>query len=307
MLPVTRILFRPVNRSYSTVCLNSSSSSRFYYKHVSLLSFMSTSSTASNDSSSRVGVANATTYANQTMYKMPEGIITNAMIKHYKEDTKSLARWLDFSVVKYKGRAFDADIDLIPYELSNTFPLLKGLTLNDREVNFPADLHNNNVHEVTLVCLSFKHYGFTLVKSWLDPYKNFLKNKNTGRSNSNIMGNNSSSIGNMGNNKWSKVSYKEICFVEYGFMSFARKLFADNLKKEIDVYSHDHTILSFGKINDFAASLLLPSKYIGYVFLIDKNNKVRWRGCGTALDDELDILYKCTEKLLNEQSSSRKL
>jgi hypothetical protein len=66
-------------------------------------------------------------------------------------------------------------------------------------------------------------------------------------------------------------------------------------------------------------NLLLPNKYTGYVYLVDKYNRVRWRGCGLTLSTpvggqtgteagvgsieqvEIDNLIRCTRELLKEK------
>ena len=58
-------------------------------------------------------------------------------------------------------------------------------------------------------------------------------------------------------------------------------------------------------------NLLLPNKYTGYVYLVDKYNRVRWRGCGLTLtttsdngeiiQEEIEDLVKCTNALLKEK------
>ena len=56
---------------------------------------------------------------------------------------------------------------------------------------------------------------------------------------------------------------------------------------------------------NFANALELPNKYTGYAFLLDKDNKVRWRGCGQAEPHELETLYQCTEQLLAEAKGKK--
>ena len=59
-------------------------------------------------------------------------------------------------------------------------------------------------------------------------------------------------------------------------------------------------------------NLLLPNKYTGYVYLVDKYNRVRWRGCGLTLSssgegegevvqEEIQNLIRCTNELLKEK------
>lgn len=132
--------------------------------------------------------------------------------EHYQKDPQMLARWLDVSIVKRKGRAFPADDQLLPAKDAIVFPVVSGTTLNGVDVVAPDQISNNNSTStagssavnnnmnvssvgvnggggmgggkkqgsgsglgsgtVKLVCFSFKHYGFTLVRSWLDPFVN---------------------------------------------------------------------------------------------------------------------------------------
>ena len=52
---------------------------------------------------------------------------------------------------------------------------------------------------------------------------------------------------------------------------------------------------------DFAAQLLLPNVYTGYAYLLDRDNKVRWRGSGQATEQEIEAMLECTEQLLQER------
>lgn len=52
-------------------------------------------------------------------------------------------------------------------------------------------------------------------------------------------------------------------------------------------------------LQEFASNLLLPNKYTGYVYLLDKNNKIRWRGSGNAEKYEIDNLFKITDELIS--------
>ena len=257
-----------IKLGHSTKCIRQSSAA---IRSSSSSSSSSTTTSISSSSSSPV------TYNTKTGYEVYNGVITPEAIKHYQTDTKTLARWLDIGIIKYQGRAYNADKQLIDINNTNIFPTIKGSTLNGKEITFPNndDIASNNV---TLVVFSFKHYGFSLVRSWIDPYiKHFQPNI-----------------------KSNKIKVIELCFVEYSFMSWASKIFANNLKLEINEDQHNSTILVFGNLSNFASQLLLPSKYIGYCYLLDKNNKIRWRGCGNAKEEELNVLYKCSLQLLKE-------
>ena len=146
----------------------------------------------------------------------------------YESDTQTLAKWLDVGIVKRKGRAFDADTSLIQANEAISFPVVRGYNLDGNEVVVP----DNVLASAKLVCFSIKHYGFTLVRSWCDPFVQ------------RYAADSSASIG-----QTSKVQCAELCFVEYGFLSMAKNVFAQNLKSKVLEQQHQFTVLSFGGLN----------------------------------------------------------
>ena len=50
----------------------------------------------------------------------------------------------------------------------------------------------------------------------------------------------------------------------------------------------------------FADQLSVPNVYSGYAYLVDAQNRVRWRGCGLARPADLMALRRATEALLDE-------
>ena len=212
-----------------------------------------------------------------------------AAVLHYKTDTQTLANWLDVSIVSRKGRAFAADRDLLDADSMEaiSFPFLQVTTLKGEDVTLPDAMVTVEEEEgsaggqvtsgVKVVCFSFKQYGFGLLRTWLEP---FWDRYGMGIS--------------------ATVPSLEICFVEHGFLSFARSIFTANIKEKVPSDNHDLTMLSFGNVPDFSAHLLLPNKFTGYIVVLDKNNKVRWRGCGTAESQEVELMFECIEKLRQE-------
>jgi hypothetical protein len=150
------------------------------------------------------------------------GTTTNDKIK-YDSDTQTLAKWLDVGIVKRKGRAFDADSCLIAANEAAPFPAVRGYNLNGTDMVVPDTAKSSHAK---LVCFSIKHYGFTLVRSWCDPF-----------------------VQRFAAEHCSTVQCYELCFVEYGFLSMAKNVFAQNLKPKILEQQHGSTILSFGGLN----------------------------------------------------------
>lgn len=144
-----------------------------------------------------------------------------------REETQRLANWLNVGIVKQKGRAFNADHHLIAVSKAVTFPQIKCTTLNDASVIFPDDIKG----KAKLVIISFKQYGFTLVRSWMDPF--ILKYPSTN----------------------SDVQVVEICFVEYGFLSMAKGMFINTLKSKIAHDRHSSTAFAFGGVQVLLCSI----------------------------------------------------
>ena len=215
-----------------------------------------------------------------------------AAVLHYKTDTQTLANWLDIGIVARKGRAFSADHDVLDVNSMEAmkFPFLQVSTLDGEDVTLPDALittieegegetvgEGSVTNGVKVICFSFKQYGFGLLRSWMEPL-----------------------WGKYGYGVSATVPTLEICFVEYSFLSMAKGMFVSAIKDKVPESNHPLTTLCFGGIMDFSSHLLLPNKFTGYVIVLDKNNKVRWRACGQAEDEEVQRMFKAIEKLRKE-------
>jgi hypothetical protein len=212
-------------------------------------------------------------------------------------DTQALARWLDISVVKRQGRAFEnrhgefsADTELVAPEDALMFPALQVTNLEKQDMTLPP---TSPVGEPTLMCFAFRHYGTNLTKSWSEPFLRLTGGRCV-----------------------------EIYFIEYvplsidlltawslgltpahspthryGFMAFAKSLFISNLRGGALPERHADTVVKFGGVRDFGADLLLPNKYTGYAFLLDGDGRVRWRASGQATEPELDGMVRAAKAL----------
>lgn len=41
--------------------------------------------------------------------------------------------------------------------------------------------------------------------------------------------------------------------------------------------------------------------YTGYAFLLDRQNRIRWQGCGEATQEEILTMITCAERLVKEK------
>jgi hypothetical protein len=109
------------------------------------------------------------------------------------------------------------------------------------------------------VCFSCKHYGFTLIRSWLDTFVQKYLQKEASATNTSSSNSKDSSLSNASSTTSTSTSTStssdvlqgpqvavhqssavvddvvavEICFVEYGFLSMAHNLFASSLKSQV--------------------------------------------------------------------------
>ena len=51
----------------------------------------------------------------------------------------------------------------------------------------------------------------------------------------------------------------------------------------------------------------IPNKYTGYLFLLDGQNRVRWRGSGQAEEKDLESLFRGIDDLLLETNGPKPL
>lgn len=251
------------------------------------------SGTVSHSGGSAAGASSSENGCKSAASPMSAAADHAAAVLHYKTDTQTLANWLDIGIVARKGRAFSADHDVLDVNSMEAmvFPFLRVSTMDGEDVTLPDALvttiddgERETVAErgavtsgVKVVCFSFKQYGFGLLRSWMEPL-----------------------WGKYGHGISASVPTLEICFVEYSFLSMAKGMFVSAIRDKVPESNHPLTTLCFGGVTDFSAHLLLPNKFTGYVIVLDKNNRVRWRACGQAEDEEVQRMFKAIEKLQKE-------
>jgi hypothetical protein len=173
--------------------------------------------------------------------------VTQAEIDKYKTDSGALAKWLDMSVIAKKGRVFDPDMDLATKTTADLFPVVKGYNLDGGSVVLPDHMDA----KAKLIVFSFKHYGFTLCRTWIDP---FIAKYNVAQLP--FAGNTEKVVATTCS---PRAVAHEICFVEYGFLSMAKSVFASNIRSNVDPSQIDKTTLVFGGVRVSSSRSVLRS------------------------------------------------
>ena len=176
--------------------------------------------------------------------------ITTEEINTYKTDSAQLARWLDVGIIARKGRVFDADTSLISKSKADTVPMIRVSNLNGKELTVPDQVEG----KAKLIVFSFKHYGFSLVRTWIDPYLARFGNQSycggiaeasTNGKSAPTMTKGTTAVTTVASS--GAVAF-EICFVEYGFLSMAKSMFVNTIKSNTDPLQVANTGLKFGNV-----------------------------------------------------------
>jgi len=97
----------------------------------------------------------------------------------------------------------------------------------------------------------------------------------------------------------------DISFGSSPFARFMRAALIKNMKKNTPEHLLDHSLACYPNSADqemldyFNAKLDMHNSKNCYVFLLDENAKVRWRGAGNATEEELLVLKRLTIQLVS--------
>ena len=149
-------------------------------------------------------------------------------------DGQKKLRWLDVSVVKRNGRAFEADKELLPPRSAIYFPKIQCSTLSGVDKIYPNDANA----KVKLITFSFKEYGNGLVKTWYQPFSNHFKDAQYN----------------------GQVKPIKLLMIEYSLLSIAKQVFISGMKPNVPSDQHDNVGFVFGGVK--VRSLKLSVNYV---------------------------------------------
>lgn len=145
-----------------------------------------------------------------------------------------LAKWVDTTVTAMNGKVFESATELIPVDQAKVFPTQDCFCLLEGE---PASIPHDIVADVKVVMFSFRHYGFSLLRSWmdvLDEQKEVLSNAKNNCNESTILS--------------SQIQMVEICYIETGIFSMAKNMMAKSVRNKVESNRLSNSYLKFGGI-----------------------------------------------------------
>lgn len=86
------------------------------------------------------------------------------------------------------------------------------------------------------------------------------------------------------------------------------KFFMGSMRKKIPEKDHSkYFLIEKGFDEKLKEGVGMMNNFVGYVYLVDSECRIRWAGSGPAALDELETMHSCLEKLVEEQKAAAKL
>ncbi|KIJ37002.1 hypothetical protein M422DRAFT_69567, partial [Sphaerobolus stellatus SS14] len=98
--------------------------------------------------------------------------------------------------------------------------------------------------------------------------------------------------------------YVQINLQDNPLKGFLVSLFLSSIRARIPQELQSTYIMSRFNVEYLREPMGMINKHVGYVYLVDQNCKIRWAGCGFAVDGEANSLKTCTGVLLKRLAAN---
>ncbi|CDS04784.1 hypothetical protein LRAMOSA07314 [Lichtheimia ramosa] len=176
---------------------------------------------------------------------------------------------------QHGGKMYIASDKLIKAEKAGYMPDFEGTNLQKKPIH-TTDLLAG---KISLMSFVYAKYGESHVNSFVDP---FLKH--------------------FGNNP--DVQLVEVNVQENLLKQWLLKAFVPSIRKNLPEERHANYVLLLQDISRIRKMLDMTNQYIGYVFLVDEQCRVRWTAHGEATQEEIGHMLGMAEHL---QSKMKKI
>lgn len=213
--------------------------------------------------------------------------------------------WMLKDLEKTTNKPIVSHQSLIPLDHAQRFPPLTGVkAINGEQVSIPEYFmrhtnKNESAEACTLVTISFKDFGFKMLPSWIDPFKEAFFSNKTESNETNLLPPSPSN---------SRIQMYSLNIIEGGLIyKLLSPIITRQFKANTPEQDHDSTLMYFGEHVDFRDSLRMHNTLTGYVLLLDGLGRVRWMGSGNATDEEIKSLIECTKELTQTDTKRGKV
>ena len=159
------------------------------------------------------------------------------------------------------------------------FPPFDAVDVDGTAVAFPALLKRR----VTLVGVSFRAIGAAQSREWLEPFGRRVYLTYRG----------------MAHTATAHCSLIEQPVFRFTWLR--NWLLRDLRKAATDISLNTWNCLKIGDVAPIRQELGLDNRLVGYVYLLDQEGRVRFRGSGSPTEEELQLLFQVTEECVSER------
>ena len=180
-----------------------------------------------------------------------------------------------------QGKVFQSPQHLISPSVAPIFPTIHPFAADGSPHQFPPSFAAEDSAPplaVSLVCVAYRAGAQEMLEAWAAPFSRLYRNT-------------------------PRAALFEIALVESVVMGLwpFRNMLMKNGASSQGKYSMPATYLyQFKDAEGIGKTLHMTNRLTGYIFLLDGQGRVRWRGSGNPDSKELKLLEKCSEKLLKE-------
>jgi hypothetical protein len=242
--------------------------------------------------------------------------------------TRKLTTWAETNeIVWHSGKSLEALPRLISKKKCFIFPQTPKTCYSlatDSHVDISEYIIRNEV-QACMVVITFTAFSAEMAKTWIEPFYNTFSNEmnNTAAATSttitssntmvsaasNLTSSSSNSNSNSNNSNTMKklppVKMFDLSISSGTFVRFMKNTIMRAMKKSTPEHLVPHTLACYPEANEqsnldyFEARLDINNSKNCYVFLLDRDARVRWRAVGNSTEKELVTLKKLTIQLLN--------
>lgn len=177
---------------------------------------------------------------------------------------------------KHGGKMYFANTQLIKPEKAGYMPNFIAQDLRRKKMNTTEKL----VGKITLMTFVYAKFGEPHVESFIKPF-----------------------LEKYGQEK--EIQLMEVNVQENLLKQFLLKAFVPMIRKNLAAERKENYCLIMKDISKTRKSLDMTNQYIGYVFLVDQDCKVRWAAHGEATAEEIGNMLAMTDYLAEKKKDQQ--
>jgi hypothetical protein len=171
--------------------------------------------------------------------------------------------------LKNEGKVFDSLDKLLSPSNSPIFPQLKLENLNDKQIDINEEMKKN---KLTIITFSFSHYSTSNSEKWLQIIEEI-------------------------NNK--DIKNFDVTVLNGIVFKFFRNYILKNYKNKTIEKRLENSFLLFGNLSEEQTNILgVENIYANYLFLVDKDLKIRWKCSGITNPKDIKKLKEFCNEIL---------